>query len=399
MHLLAVLGTRPEAIKLAPVIREAARENIHVTTVLTGQHRDLVAPLMKIFGVQTNHDLDVMTPNQSLTSLSAKVLSRLDQVPQACEVDCLLVQGDTTSAFIAGYWGFCRRIPVAHVEAGLRTYDLDHPYPEEANRQLLSRIAMFHFAPTHKAANALLDEGLCAKQIHVVGNTSIDSLRYALGLIHDDSIASDQKLDPAITRFVEDGPVVMITAHRRESFGDGFNRICHGILQLAEQAPQCKFVYPVHPNPNVRNSVMRLLGQHPRILLCDPLPYLAFLHLMQRSNLILTDSGGVQEEAPSLRKPILVMRSETERPEGVDAGFSVLVGTDPDRIVTEGLKALKLGLTTKAENPYGDGTAARQVVSILQNHLVQIRSCRRRNSLFSIPPANPVNAPFAPITR
>lgn len=352
-------------IKLAPVALQARRAGHDVKLIFTGQHRDLVIPLLRLFGLAPDLDLEAMTPDQTLGSLSSRILVAMDAQREKILADVIVVQGDTTSAFIAAYWAFLNKIPVAHVEAGLRTYDLQAPFPEEANRQLIGRLANWHFAPTLQAANCLQNE--CIREgVHIVGNTSIDALLYSLGRIRLGDVPPQGSLSPELREFSSQGKTVLVTAHRRENHGDGMKRICEALLQIVERRPDARIVYPVHPNPNVRKPATELLGNHRRILLCDPLPYLAFVEMMDRAAVLLTDSGGVQEEGPTLRKPILVMRETTERPEGVTAGFAKLLGTDENAIVEETLAALDHGCTTNAPNPYGDGMSSERIVSILE---------------------------------
>lgn len=371
MQLTLVMGTRPEVIKLAPLILEAKRRKHDVTVVLTGQHRHMALPLLQFFGIEPDLDLDVMAPNQTLTSLSAHVLQKLDANKDKIQADYLIVQGDTTSAAMAGYWGFCHKIPVVHVEAGLRTYDLTAPFPEEANRQLIGRIADLHFAPTRASATALKKEQISQRKIHTVGNTAIDSLHIVLKKLESGEIPLGEKMSAEITQFVGGSPLVLVTAHRRENFGSAFEDMCNGILSIVESDPDLKVVYPVHPNPNVRQPVEKMLKQHPQILLCDPQPYVAFIDLMKRADVLLTDSGGVQEEGPTLRKPIIVMRNTTERPEGLKAGFSKLVGTNTKKIKSETLKALKAGCKGRGKNPYGDGKTSARIVRTLERSFVK----------------------------
>jgi len=366
MRISIVFGTRPEVIKLAPVALQARRAGHDVSLIFTGQHRDMVIPLLRLFGLSPDLDLEAMTANQTLSALSARILIAMDAHRDKIAADVVVVQGDTTSALIAAYWAFLNQIPVAHVEAGLRTYDLEAPFPEEANRQMIGRIAKFHFAPTVQAANSLKNEYL-REHIHVVGNTSIDALLYCLGRIRLGDVPPQGGLTSELRDFVSQGKTILVTAHRRENHGDGMKRICEALLQIVEKNPEARIVYPVHPNPNVKKPANALLGHHKRILLCDPLPYLAFVEMMDRASVLLTDSGGVQEEGPTLRKPILVMRETTERPEGVTAGFASLLGTDVEKIVHSALRALEYGCTTDSPNPYGDGMSAERIVAILEN--------------------------------
>lgn len=358
-----ILGTRPEVIKLAPVIHEARKQGHSVRVIATGQHRELTYPLMKHFGLKADLDLDVMCRNQDLTELSERVLRGFNQERDVLlNSEIFVVQGDTTSAWLGAFWGFIHRIPIAHVEAGLRTYDLTAPFPEEANRQLMSRITDLHFAPTLQAARALMKEGIQDSKISVVGNTSIDALYWTLKSLGEKRISDIPEIPKDVRIFAEMGPYLLVTAHRRESFGEGFEGICEGLLGLLSAEREIRLIYPVHPNPKVREKVTARLSDHPRILLCDPIPYVGFLALLRGAAVVLTDSGGVQEEAPSLLKPIIVLRDQTERPEGVEAGFSHPVGTSPQKIIKKTQDVLREGLATQCANPYGDGLAALRIV-------------------------------------
>jgi UDP-N-acetylglucosamine 2-epimerase len=379
MRLIVVLGTRPEAIKLAPVIFAARRRKHQVTVVFSGQHRNMVGPLLDFFGITPDLTLDVMSPNQSLTGLSAKVLASLDEQAAKVRGNILLVQGDTTTAFTAAYWAFCHNIPVAHVEAGLRTHDLSAPFPEEANRQLIGRLASLHFPPTAGARDNLLREGVSCSRIHTVGNTAIDALEYSLAKIQSQRSTGPEGLDPELFRWIGGRRLVLITAHRRESFGVEFENICRGIRLLLDSDESLCAIYPVHPNPNVKNTVESLIGNHPRIRLVAPLPYAAFVTLMREASLLLTDSGGVQEEGPTLRKPILVMREVTERPEGIRRGFAKLVGTDPAKILRESKVALKQGCRGRGKNPYGDGKAGEKIVKALEKFVPRLADSRQNS--------------------
>ncbi len=363
-----VFGTRPEVIKMAPIILEAKKRRHDCRIIFTGQHKTMAAPLLKFFGIKPTLNLNVMSPNQTLTSLSAKILNALDKNKNRIKSDVLLVQGDTSSAFISAYWAFCNNIQVGHVEAGLRTHDLRAPFPEEANRQLIGRIASIHFAPTVIARESLLIENTEKNKIAVVGNSAIDALFLTLNKIKSTkSLKPENKLNPKILSFIEHKKLVLVTGHRRESFGHGFLDICKGIRSIADADSEIRIVYPVHLNPNVKGPVFKLLGRHPRIMLCDPISYVPFVTLMQRAAVLLTDSGGIQEEGPSLKKPIIVMREKTERPEGVKAKFSVLVGTNPKKIKKETLLALKKGCIGRGKNPYGDGKTAKRIIKKLEN--------------------------------
>ncbi len=362
-----IFGTRPEVIKLAPVILEAKRRGHRARVVLTGQHRHLALPLLKFFGIKPDLDLNVMSHDQTLAGLSWKLLESLEKHEKKLAGDFVITQGDTTSAFVSSYWAFCRGIPVAHVEAGLRTFQLRNPFPEEGNRQLIGRLADLHFAPTERAVAALKKENVPASRIHRVGNTSIDALLFTLDRLRSGAKIDESELVPSrIRREISGRRLVLVTAHRRESFGQPFHDMCQGILKLVAASPDLVVVYPVHPNPHVRKVVNRALAHHPQILLVDPLPYVAFVSLMREADLILTDSGGVQEEVPSLRKPILVMRETSERPEGIKLGFTKLVGTNPGKIVREGLAALQHGCRGKGANPYGDGKSAQRIVHAME---------------------------------
>ncbi len=365
MKLSFLFGTRPEAIKLYPVWREAKLQGHSVQLIFTGQHEDLVMPLLSFLEMAPDLSLQVMTPKQTLSSLSSRILQGLDESRTAIQPDFMLTQGDTTSAFVGAYWSFCHRIPVAHVEAGLRTFDLAEPFPEEANRQLLARIAQVHFAPTEDAARNLRREGIAKSAIEMVGNTGIDSLLLTRKRLKGDP----QQVAKLAQKFGDGSPLVLVTAHRRESFGSGFEGICDGLVALAQRRPDLKIVYPVHPNPHVRESVMRRLGKQTGIHLIEPLLYPEFVWMMDRASLIITDSGGVQEEAPSLRKAILVLRRKTERPEGVRAGFSKLVGCDAAKILKEALRALEGKQRVAGANPYGDGKASKRILRLLSSRL------------------------------
>jgi UDP-N-acetylglucosamine 2-epimerase len=363
---LCVIGTRPEAIKMAPVVQELARHPQRVRTQVcaTGQHRELLEGVLDLFGIVPDFDLKLMQPDQGLAALTAALCTGLDRVLGEVQPDWVLAQGDTTTALVAALLAYYHRRSFGHVEAGLRTGDKYRPFPEEINRRLAGVIADAHFAPTARARQALLREGIPDGQIHVTGNTVVDAVQ---------AIASrpyDWDSGP-LGELPRDGRLVLITAHRRESFGGPFQEICQAIVELARAfaAEGVHFVYPVHLNPNVRRPVSELLAGVPNIHLLAPLDYPALIHLMQRSELILTDSGGIQEEAPGLGVPVLVLRDTTERPEGIEAGVGWLVGTRRERIVAEtkrllGHPAARAAMTT-GTNPYGDGRAAARIAAIL----------------------------------
>jgi UDP-N-acetylglucosamine 2-epimerase (non-hydrolysing) len=363
--LSVIFGTRPEAIKLAPVVFAAKADGrFAVEVCVTGQHRHMLDQVLAAFDLTPDVDLNLMTPGQTLAELTARSLTALDSYLASSRPNVILVQGDTTTVLAASLAAFYRRVPVGHVEAGLRTGDLHSPFPEEANRVLTTRLASLHFAPTRAAADNLLSDGVPPDRVLVTGNTVIDALQYMVPRVEaDPPTIPGLPLEalPAGREFV------LITGHRRENFGDGFENICRAIAALADRFPDVAFVYPVHLNPNVRHSVDRWLrGDRPNVYLLEPLGYREFLELFRRCTLVLTDSGGIQEEAPTLGKPVLVMRDSTERPEGVAAGAVRLVGPRFDGII-EGVTELLTDRLAYAcmidrPNPYGDGTASRQIV-------------------------------------
>ncbi|MDP3234844.1 MAG: UDP-N-acetylglucosamine 2-epimerase (non-hydrolyzing) [Myxococcales bacterium] len=366
-RVLVICGTRPEGIKLAPVMQALLRRPaaFHATLCVTGQHRQMLDPILKFFSLVPEFDLDLMRPGQTLTDVTAGALPKLKQVIQAVDPDWVLVQGDTTTAFAGALAAFYEKKRVGHVEAGLRTGDRYSPFPEEMNRSLITRLADLHFAPTETARERLAAEGV-TQGVHVTGNTVIDALVEARRLVeaqHEAAFAQEFKaIDPA-------RPLVLITGHRRESFGAPFESICRAIKTLATRFPAVQFVYPVHLNPNVREPVDRLLRGVPGVTLIEPVDYPRLVWLLSKSTVVLTDSGGIQEEAPSFGKPVLVMRDVTERPEGIAAGCARLVGTSEARIVDEVSTLLTdrsaWEAMAKARNPYGDGTAAEQIVALL----------------------------------
>ncbi len=367
VKVLTIVGTRPEAIKLAPVILElASRETEFVSKVcFTGQHRQMLDQAMTLFGISADYDLDVMIPGQSLAGMTARIIERLEEVFQKEQPDVVLVQGDTTTAFCGALVAFYHQVKIGHVEAGLRTYEKYAPFPEEINRQMVSRLADFHFAPTETARQALLKEGIADSTIFVTGNTVIDALLWIRQRVDEQSMS----LTPELIEIAKKDRVVLVTGHRRENFGEGFDGICNAIHEVADRFGDVHFIYPVHLNPNVQEPVRRILGNHSRIHLIDPLPYSSLVWLMSHAYLVLTDSGGLQEEAPSFEKPVLVMRDTTERPEGIAAGCARLVGTDQKNIVD----ALSLLLNDPNEyarmanvkNPYGDGKAAERIADVI----------------------------------
>jgi len=361
-------GTRPEAIKLAPVIQELARHPRQFATVVlvTAQHRHMLDQVLRAFDIKPDYDLDLMKPGQSLADVTAGVLHGVERVLKRVRPVMVIVQGDTTSAFASALAAFYQRVPVGHVEAGLRTNDKYSPYPEEMNRRLLSGIADLHFAPTRAAKRNLLNEGVPRSRIHVTGNTVVDALKAMR------RSKAEWRL-PVLDGITHGQRLILATAHRRESFGLGFERICQALRGLVERSPDIDIVYPVHLNPSVRKPVRAILDGVPRVHLIEPLEYLPFVRLMERSYLILTDSGGIQEEAPALGRPVLVMRDVTERPEAVEAGSARLVGTDPDAIVSATERLLRSASDyrkmARARNPFGDGRASIRIVAALRRFL------------------------------
>lgn len=362
-NILMVFGTRPEAIKMAPVIRHFRRhpDRLKVSVCVTGQHRQMLDQVLDFFGIKPDYDLNLMQEGQTLASLTQSVLTGITEVILTEKPDYVYVQGDTTTSFVAALAAFYQGVRVCHVEAGLRTYDKSAPYPEEVNRQLTSRIADIHFAPTITAKNNLLDEGIPPDSIWVTGNTVIDALFQGVDLLEEYDSEELKQLKSIVDA---NKKVMLVTGHRRESFGDGFKRICVSLKKLA-QREDVQIIYPVHLNPEVQQPVYSILGDEEHIKLVEPLGYPEFIWLMKRSYMILTDSGGIQEEAPSLGKPVLVMRDKTERPEAVQAGTVILVGTDPGKIVQESSGLLtneeRYKAMSRLHNPYGDGTASEKV--------------------------------------
>jgi len=372
VKILAVFGTRPEAIKMAPVIL-ALGDNFDVKICVTAQHRQMLDQVLELFEIAPDYDLDIMQPGQDLFDITSNVLLGVKKVLQIEEPDVVLVHGDTTTSMATAMAAFYLKIPVGHVEAGLRTYDINSPFPEELNRQITSRIATLHFAPTKISRQNLLDEKVSDSQIYVTGNTVIDAL---LSMVEKARIVdfSDTLLKrmPFLKQEKSGMPrIILVTGHRRENFGLGFEEICHALSVVANENPDIHIIYPVHLNPNVREPVNRILSNLNNVHLIEPMEYLTFIKLMDLSYLILTDSGGIQEEAPSLGKPVLVMRDTTERPEAVESGTVKLVGTNKNDIV----KMVNRLLTdsnfymqmSKAHNPYGDGKAGGIICDILVN--------------------------------
>lgn len=369
MKTLCVFGTRPEAIKMAPlVLALAADERFDAKVCVTGQHREMLDQVLDLFAIKPDFDLSIMKPGQDLTDVSTAILQGMKGAFSEFKPDVILVHGDTATTFAASLAAYYQQIPVAHVEAGLRTGNLYSPWPEEGNRKLTGALANLHFAPTDTSQANLLAEGVSSEKIVVTGNTVIDALLGVVARLDQDQALRDQAAAPSA--FLDPSrKLILVTGHRRESFGGGFERICQALMEVAQQHPDVDIVYPVHLNPNVREPVNRLLSGIDNIHLIAPLDYLPFVHLMSRAHIILTDSGGIQEEAPSLGKPVLVMRDTTERPEAVAAGTVKLVGTDTANIVRELNRLLvdhaAYRAMSYAHNPYGDGQACQRILEAL----------------------------------
>jgi len=380
-RILLVFGTRPEAIKMCPLVKEFQKypDDFETLVCVTGQHREMLDQVLTIFGVTPDYDLNIMKQGQDLFDVTARVLTGMRDVLDAAKPDVVLVHGDTTTSMAAAMAAFYRQIPVGHVEAGLRTHNLYSPWPEEMNRQVTGRIAAYDFAPTPLSRQNLLDEGVDPEKITVTGNTVIDALHWVVENVLEKGYVPK---DPSVAALLQDDrQKVLITGHRRENFGEGFISMCTAIRDLARKYPEVDFVYPMHLNPNVRKPIREVFGEMAdqvghdgrvipgstgNLFFIEPLDYLDFVYLMSRSYLVLTDSGGIQEEAPGLGKPVLVMRDTTERPEALEAGTVKLVGTDYDRIVTEVSRLLDdpsaYERMSRAVNPYGDGKACPRIV-------------------------------------
>lgn len=379
---MLVFGTRPEAIKMAPLVKafQAASDSFRTLVCVTGQHREMLDQVLHIFDIQPDYDLNIMKQGQDLYDVTSRVLLGLREVLKEVRPDIVLVHGDTTTSTAAALAAFYAQIPVGHVEAGLRTHNIYSPWPEEMNRQLTGRMATWHFAPTPLSRQNLLAENMAESQITVTGNTVIDALYWVVDKIrHDATLAQqlDAELQHAgydVQRLADGRKLVLITGHRRENFGDGFIHMCTAIKDLTQRYPQVDFVYPMHLNPNVRKPIHEVFGQNltglGNMFFIEPLEYLSFVHLMEKSHIVLTDSGGIQEEAPGLGKPVLVMRDTTERPEALTAGTVKLVGTDYDKIVSAVSTLLDdeaaYAAMSHAVNPYGDGKACGRIVDTLR---------------------------------
>lgn len=371
--IVLVFGTRPEAIKMLPVYLELRKSKFfNVRIILTAQHREMLDQVMQFFEVHADVDLDLMKANQSLTELTKNILTGLNKVFQDDKPDLVLVHGDTTTTMAASLAAFYEKIPVAHVEAGLRTFNLDSPFPEEANRQLTGVLSSLHFTPTERAKKNLLGEGKDTHSIHVTGNTVIDALLWSIDKIRLST--KTYSVESIINKFPKKR-ILLVTGHRRENFGQGFLDVCEALKQIA-LTEDVHIIYPVHLNPNVQKPVYQILGDTPAVSLISPLDYEEFLHLMDNSFMILTDSGGVQEEAPSLGKPVIVMRDTTERPEAVDHGTVRLVGTSTAKIVSSVKELLNdeksYRKMSEAHNPYGDGNASKRIRTYLENDYFKV---------------------------
>ena len=365
------MGTRPEAIKLASVIMELKKKRDSFRTIICGtaQHRQMLDQALSPFNIKLNYDLNIMLPNQSLAQITARAIDGLDQIFLKEKPNLVLVQGDTTTAFSGALIAFYRKVKVGHIEAGLRTGDKNAPFPEEINRRLISQIADYHFAPTKHAKQALTSEGVSSKSIYITGNTVIDALYYIRNKVH----TFLPPIPYGLLDFISNKKVILVTGHRRENYGEGIENICIALREIADIFSDVVIVYPVHLNPNVREPAKRLLGNHKQILLIEPLAYELFIWLMDQATIVLTDSGGVQEEAPSLGKPVLVTREITERPEGILVGNTKLVGLKKERIIKEICRLLtssaKIKKMSKINNPYGDGKAAERIIKVIEKSL------------------------------
>jgi UDP-N-acetylglucosamine 2-epimerase (non-hydrolysing) len=366
--LIFIFGTRPEAIKMAPVIMKCKKSMSLLSSIniVTAQHRDMLDDILRLFSIQPEYDLNIMRENQSLEDVTVRSLKKLSKIIKCEKPDMILVQGDTTTTFIGALAGFYNKIPIGHIEAGLRTYDKYQPFPEEINRKLTTALADIHFSPTKRAAENLIREGVPASKIFITGNTVIDALL--------EIISRNYKFKKPLDKIVNNNSnLILVTAHRRENLGEPLNNVCLALKEITQTIKNIKILFAVHPNPKVRKIVFNALHHNRNIHLLPPLDYQTFAHIMAKSRLILTDSGGIQEEAPSLGKPVLVLRNKTERPEAVEAGTVKIIGTDTRKIVKETTILLEnkneYGRMAKALNPYGDGKASDRIVQIILEKL------------------------------
>jgi UDP-N-acetylglucosamine 2-epimerase (non-hydrolysing) len=359
---LCVIGTRPEAIKMAPVILKLKSQQwANVRVLATAQHRHMLDQVLNFFNIQPDIDLDIMRPNQALTTLTSRLLLNIDNVLLAEKPDVVVVQGDTTTVMAVALACFYHRIPIGHVEAGLRTWNIQMPFPEEANRVIVSKLAHWHFAPTERSKQNLLRDGVSEKNIFITGNTVIDALLIATSKESNINIELDERKR-----------LILVTSHRRENFGEPFQNICAALRALAENNSDIQILFPVHPNPNIKDIAYKMLGNIKSIIMCDPLEYAQFVWAMKKAYLIISDSGGVQEEGPALGKPVLVLREKTERPEAIEMGVVKLIGTDQYRIIEESQRLLDDCTVYKSMarggSPYGDGHSAERIEKVLRNH-------------------------------
>lgn len=370
MKVLTIFGTRPEAIKMAPVVKKLKEEGFDCRVCVTAQHREMLDQVLEVFAIEPDWDLDIMTPAQTLFKLTASLTQLLGNLLEKEKPELVLVQGDTTTTFLASLASYYMKTEIGHIEAGLRSRDKYNPFPEEINRILCDHLSDLHFAPTETARQNLLREGIKDGSIWVTGNTGVDALFWAREKLSDPGIKNQMETFTHSLRISTDSTLILVTGHRRESFGEGIENICQGLAKVAREEG-VEIVYSVHLNPNVRKPVERILGGIENIHLIDPPSYLPFVYLMDKSYLILTDSGGIQEEAPSLGKPVLVMRAITERTEGIKAGTAKLIGTDPDMVYEETKRLLsdkkEYERMAQAVNPYGDGKAADRVIGVLKS--------------------------------
>jgi len=370
--IMPVIGTRPEAIKLVPVIKELERypKEFELVTVTTAQHRQMLDQVLKLFKITPSYDFDIMEDNQTLPGITARIIQKFDPIVKKEKPDCILIQGDTTTTFISALIGFYYKIRIGHIEAGLRTHNKYRPFPEEINRRLTGVLTDFHFAPTQRAKSNLVSEGILEENIFVTGNTVIDALFMTLEKLKKDKSMLQHLNSQFSFLNSKSTKLILVTAHRRENFGNPLQNICLALKEIAKCNHNLEIIYPVHLNPHVQEPVKRILKDNQRIHLINPLDYQSFVWLMEKSHFILTDSGGIQEEAPSLGKPVLVLREVTERPEAVEAGTVRVVGLDRDKIVRETQRLLDDEILyekmSKAANPYGDGKASKKIVEALR---------------------------------